>query len=491
MKKAKILVLSLMLMVATVTAAGCTQLETDEEEVEEESLLSESDPITITFWHYYGDYVQEKLNIIVDEFNETKGAQYGVTVELVAKPSIADLEVELSESAQGVVYADEMPSMFLAYPDKILELQELGIISNLDEYMTEEEQELIIDSFLESGILNEEQAMFPVVKSTELIFINETYWNTFASATGYTDEDLLTWEGLMEVAKSYYDYTDALTPDISNDGKALFGMDSLQNFITVGSMQMGVDMFYDEDDLAILDEEILETIFNYYVEGVSMGYFDSVGKFRTDDMRSGDIIAFAGSSASFVYVPEWIEVDGQQEDITWKSLPYPYFESGEPYVLSQGAGIAVSKISDQQQEACVLFLNYFLDYNVDFALDSAYVPVTTEFLEFDSEERLELFQEYGLEENEVATYELVMEQIADEQLYQQDAFDGSYTFRTEIADVFEQAATNIRVIVDAKLDEGVAREGVLEEVDLEEQFETTLTLLEETLTSKGVSYRYN
>lgn len=451
------------------------------------TLLSPADPITVTFWHYYGTYVEEELTAIVDEFNRTIGEEYGVKVETVAKPSIYDLEVELSEAAQGVVYANEMPSMFLAYADKILELQSLGVISNLDDYFTETDKSLIIDSFLSSGIISDEQVMMPVVKSTELIYINDTLWQEFCGQTGFTDDDLLTWEGVQVAAGEYFDYTDDLTPDVANDGKALFGIDSLQNFICVTAMQLGVDMFDGDAGSAVLNEEVLKEIFDYYTECVSLGYFASIGKFRTDDMRSGDIVGFAGSSASFTYVPNWIEVDGQKQDIEWKALPYPYFEDGTPQVLSQGAGVAVSKITDQQQEACALFLNYFLESNIDFALESAYVPVVAEFLEKDADEKNEMFNQYELADNSVNAYQLVIEQIENEQLYQPDTFSGSYAFRTEIASMYEQVASSLYQLAQEKIASGVSREDVVEQLKLDEQFDAMIIALKESLVSQGVA----
>lgn len=496
MKKIKALALALALIVTTF---GCSEdsdtNSTNSSNINQttnqnSTLLSKDEPITVTFWHYYGQYVQDKLNLIVDEFNKTIGAENGVKVETIAKPSISDLEVEISESAQGVVYADSMPSMFLAYADKVLELQELGVISDLDEFFSVDDKTVIIESFLNSGIINDVQTMLPVVKSTELVLLNQTNWNEFAGETGYTHENMETWEGLHEVAVAYYEHTDAKTPDILNDGKALFGFDSMQNFIIVSSMQMGVDIFNEKDDIIVINSDIFEKIFKYYIENMAMGYFASNGKFRTDDVRSGDIIAYAGSSASFVYFPNWIEENGKGKDIEWIPLQYPYFDGEIPKVLSQGAGVAVSKISDKQQEACALFLKFFLEFNLDFAIDTAYIPVVSEFLEATDEEMLEVFSKYELEENGIQAYNLVIEQIEDERLYQAVAFEGSYIFRSEVAEIFEEAGKTIVKLADEKIANGILRENLLDELKIDEYFNTTMETLKERLTSRGVNFRY-
>lgn len=494
MKKFKVLALLAMM----VTMIGCSAETTEQTNnnqtnanntdstYNQYSLLSTDDPIEVTLWHYYAGSAQENLYAIVNDFNATVGAQQGVKVTMVSKPNIASLEVELNEAAQGVVYADAMPSMFLAYADKILELQGLGVISDMNEFFSDEDKEFLIEDFLESGIINGEQVMLPVVKSTEVIYINDTLWQEFATANGYTDEDLRTWEGLLEVSKAYYTYTDEQTPNVANDGKAFFGMDSLSNFISISNMQLGVDLYDAENGKSNIDEEVFRAFFDYYVEAYSMGHLDNIASYRTDDIRSGDLVSFVGSSAGFVYMPDWIEVDGEAMDIEWKSLPYPYYEEGSPYVVSQGAGIAVSKISDQQQQACALFLNFFWEDNIGFAIDSAYVPVTTEFLYSTEAEKKVIFEEYELKDNEIGVYELVLDQISNNELYQSMPFDGSYTLRTEITASFEQIAQNIRELVREKIASGVSRETVFEEIDLDLYFEMTMTNLYEVLSGKGV-----
>lgn len=493
MKRLKILMLTAIVAVSMFgcssdSSANKTEVENnDVQNKNQYSLLSKEDPINLTLWHYYAGSAQQTLDKIADEFNKTIGVDYGVTIQTVSKPSIGDLEIELSASAQGVVYADTMPSMFLAYGDKILELQELDVISDMNNFFSEEDKSLLIKDFMVSGVINDEQVMLPVVKSTEVMYINQTNWDDFASQNGFKNSDLETWEGVLEVSRAYYDYTDAQTPDISNDGKAFFGMDSINNFISVSSYQMGTDIFDVKNAKANIDEEALREVFDFYMEAWSMGYLDSVAKYRTDDIRSGDILAFVGSSAGFVYMPDWIEVDGQKQDIEWNSLQYPYFKDQTPYIVSQGAGIAVSKISDKQQQASALFLNFFWEDNITFALDSAYVPVTTEFLNKTEEEKMEIYTERGLQPNEINTYELVFDQIEGNRLYQPMPFEGSYTIRTELGKVFEQTATNVREIAREKIAKGMSRSQALEAVNLQEHFENMINTFYETLDSKGIS----
>ena len=47
--------------------------------------------------------------------------------------------------------------------------------------------------------------------------LNETDWAAFSAASGATEEALSTWEGIVTTAEKYYNYTDALTPDVPDD----------------------------------------------------------------------------------------------------------------------------------------------------------------------------------------------------------------------------------------------------------------------------------
>ena len=52
--------------------------------------------------------------------------------------------------------------------------------------------------------------MIPVAKSTEILYLNETDWETFAGETGADKEMLKTWEGLAQAAGMYYEWSGAV-----------------------------------------------------------------------------------------------------------------------------------------------------------------------------------------------------------------------------------------------------------------------------------------
>ena len=122
-----------------------------------------------------------------------------------------------------------MPNIFSAYADTAYALDEMGQIADLSEYLSEADRAAFIKDYLSEGDFSGSGSIkiFPVAKSTELLFVNETDWEPFAAATGATYADLATIEGLVSVAERYYEWTDAQTPDIPNDGRAFFGRDAM------------------------------------------------------------------------------------------------------------------------------------------------------------------------------------------------------------------------------------------------------------------------
>ena len=62
------------------------------------------------------------------------------------------------------------------------------------------------------------------------MILNSTDWKPFAQATGVQLSDLETMEGVAEVGRQYYEWTDSLT-GTPNDGKAFWGRDAMANYI--------------------------------------------------------------------------------------------------------------------------------------------------------------------------------------------------------------------------------------------------------------------
>ena len=63
----------------------------------------------ITVWTYYNGDQLESFNSLVNQFNETVGAQKGIKVSTESQGSVNDLETSVMDSAEGKVGAAALP----------------------------------------------------------------------------------------------------------------------------------------------------------------------------------------------------------------------------------------------------------------------------------------------------------------------------------------------------------------------------------------------
>lgn len=130
----------------------------------------------ITVWTYYNGDQLESFNKLVDQFNETTGREKGIRVESASQGSMSDLETNVMDAAQGKVGAAAMPNIFSAYADTAYALDQMGMLVDLSQYLTEDERAQYVQGYLDEGDFDGDGSMkiFPVAKSTELMFLNET-----------------------------------------------------------------------------------------------------------------------------------------------------------------------------------------------------------------------------------------------------------------------------------------------------------------------------
>ena len=457
--------------------------------------LNAKDPVTVVLWHYYVSENQQVLENAVNEFNQTVGAEQGVFVESVAKGSIVELETAVSNSAKGVINSEPMPDIFSSYPDKAIEIDSLGMISDLNQYFTEEEKKEYIPGFLSDGIFdNGRFLILPIVKSTELLYLNATAWNEFTAATDVTNDALQTWEGYYETARRYYAWTDAKTPNIPWDGESMGGLDSIPNFVLIGNKQLGNDMIDADRKEIVLDLPVLHKAFDIYVKAMALEYFNASGKFRSDNVKSGELIAYTGSSSSAAYFPTWIEKSGVRQDIEMIAMPYPTFAGGEPFSIQQGAGMCISNSTPKKEKGAALFLKWFTaqKQNLNFAMNSGYLPVTyTAYQsEFFQNSIQKLYQGTASQKNVASVYEITLEQTK-HNTYAAKPFDGSYKIRLILQSTLSaaaEAAKNSALDLKAK---GLSEEQILLTLDLETRFQSWINSLKQALDNEGIAYRQN
>ena len=432
-----------------------------------------SDPVTVTVWTYYNGDQLDAFNDLTEKFNDTVGKKDGITVETKSLGTAEDLEQNVLAAVNGEVGASEVPNIFSAYSDTAYTMDQKDMLVDLSDYLTDKEKDEYVEEYLKEGDFSDDGSIkiFPVAKSTELLFLNDTDWQKFAEETGAQYEDLQTIEGLVETAGKYYNWTDSQTPETDN-GKALFGRDAMANYLLVGAKELGCDIFEVKDGKMTLnfDEDVIRKLWdNYYVPYVK-GYFSASGRFRSDDVKTGNVLGYVGSTSSATFFPIEVSDDsGDAHEIKLKVLPCPKFKDGDDYAVQQGAGMVVTKSSEEEVKASIKFLKWFTqsENNIEFSVGSGYLPVTNDANSIDKIKSVDSDISSSMEE--ILTKSVA--EINDNNLYYMHAFENGNDARTALQEAFGDTAQQDRNTVDERIAQGESAEEAEAEFLSDEYFE--------------------
>ena len=364
MKKAFSLLLTFLLMLGCLSGCG------------NDSPLDPQKPVTLTMWHNYGGDMQHAMDYLIDQFNSTVGKEQGIIIDVTAISSSSELNKSLAMIVNGDPGAPEMPDIFTGYPKLAIQFWEKGLLADLDNYFTADELSAYIDAFVEEGRLADGGLyVFPIAKSTEVLYVNQTLFDRFAAGTGASADLLSTFEGLAELSKMYYEWS---------GGKQFYAADSWFNFAEVGMAQLGGSIF--EGEALSLEgnnfAHIFETVYPPAVEG-GIAIYDG---YSSDLSKTGDLVCSTGSSAGILFYGDTITyTDGTVENVEYSILPYPVFENGTKAAIQRGGGLMVAKSDEQKECAAGVFIKWLTasEQNMSFVANTGYLPVTKEAFEND------------------------------------------------------------------------------------------------------------
>lgn len=366
-KRSAIIVIMGLIFLSTI--AGCG--------VENKSPLDAKTPVVVTLWHAYNPYVKGAFDQLVSEFNETVGLEQGIIVEAYGYGDQTELEDALYNSASKAIGSDPLPHMFTSYPSNAYRIDQVAPLVALNTYFSEEELKNYRQEFLAEGIWDEQGTVktIPVAKSTELLYLNKTDWDKFSLATGCQLDLLATWEGLAQASALYYQYS---------GGKAMFGMNPLNNFMSITTAQMGGEPYEVNNGQVAFRYTLAQAkkVWDICYVPHLEGWYRS-DNYCSDGIKSGNLIAYVGSSAGAGYFPQIVTISAEENyPIECIVLPYPTITGGQPYMSQRGANIAVTTTDDVHEYAASVFLKWFThsEQNMPFAASTGYIPVENEAL---------------------------------------------------------------------------------------------------------------
>ena len=397
-----------------------------------QNVPSPENPVTLTMWHVYGSQTTSPLNTVIDEFNRTVGKENGITINVVSVTSSSAIDKALLAAASGEPGAADLPDLFTAYP-RVVELIGEENLLTWNAYFTEEELSAFHNDFLSEGYFNDALLMLPIAKSTEALFINQTLFDRFCLETGVSTGDLSTFDGLFEVARKYYDWS---------DGQNFIQLNDYYNYAYIGMKAYGSE-FVRNNQLNLHDEAFRKIWLPLAKTAIYGGICLDDG-YAAAKWKTIDIIANTGSTADVLYQPEEVFYsDNTTEPITTLALPYPLFSEDFSAVVHRGGGLfAVKSDNESKNRAACIFAKWLTnpEHNLNFVTQAGYLPVTDGAMD-------SLFDDIRIVENENyhSVYEAVAQMKQEYSFYALPLYNGASDTQNDFENKWMVIGTNNKI----------------------------------------------
>jgi sn-glycerol 3-phosphate transport system substrate-binding protein len=365
-----------------VSAASAVAPETASATLAEASAASEDPParpVTITFWHTRGSGEQyDVLNHQVTTFNDTIGAEKGVTVEEVFIGGYNDIITK----TQLAIQSGEQPQLAVIGNGHVGYLIEDGALADMMPYAQAASYDVnnLLQPFLEVlGNTDGHLTSIPYIRSTPLLYYNKTMAQTKALTPSNEIEN-----GMVEFCKGFYEVDSATGEaivyglEIPND----FGYLQVANLYQLGSAALSDD---GKSSPALADGAMLKVLSDWRQwvdEGWCRSFASGSGAVSTAELfAQGKLGAYVGSSGGLSNTLNNLKDTGIELGV----LPYPTYAQ-QPLAEIGGGNICVIRQgnTEDQVAACWDFVQHVLSdemvaYNT---IQSGYLPVTRSIVSY-------------------------------------------------------------------------------------------------------------
>ena len=333
------------------------------------SELDKNKPVTLTMWHVYGEQADSPMNRLIDEFNETVGVEKGIIINVTAMSNASKIGEKLLDAHNKIPGSAEMPDLFFAHKSNVLELG-ADCLLDWNEYFSEKELSAYIPEFLEDGTAAGKLSVFPVSKSTHLLFIAGGQFERFSADTGVTYEALSTWDGFFDAAAKYYDWS---------GGKPFCALDYPLRAIELAATESGAGDIFADNGFYDPSNVIFKQTFIKFADSLAKGHIMLSNLYSNTQVMTGEVVAGIGSSAAILYYNDTVTYeDGTSEPMDPEILPLPAENGKKPYITQAGVGLCAYKTTSQKAEASAIFAKWLTEpeRNLEFVCQTGYMPVT-------------------------------------------------------------------------------------------------------------------
>ncbi len=334
----------------------------------EDTLLEKNDPVTIDFWHVYGEQSGSPMDALVQEFNSTIGQDTGVRVRVSNLSSAAEIGGFLKEAQNGGDLLN-MPDLFTCHLADAVALGEENLVDWRD-WFTEEELSDFVPGFLEDGTSADGRLLlFPISKSTQLFMCNGTGFDRFSEACGVKYEDLATWDGFYDAAARFHDWS---------VGRTFCALDYPIRAVELRAMECGSGNFYTENGWYDPNNAVFKESWMQFARALAQGHVVVSDLYSNTQVMTGEVLSGLGSSAAILYYNDTVTYrDGTQEPMDLHVRPMPRTAGRDALMTQAGVGLGACRTTDQKAEAAALFVRWLTEpeRNLDFVAQTGYMPV--------------------------------------------------------------------------------------------------------------------
>lgn len=402
--------------------------------------LDKDNPISITI----GTLEDTSLQTLIDDFNSTVGNDRGIVIEYK----------EVSSN-------DELSSMDIVSTDynTIYSLCANGNVAELSSYFSALD---LGDTYLDTSI---EDISFSGLKAIptkldiNVLVLNKSEWESFASANGLDTSSLATWDSVLSVAETYYN---------SNDNKPFLSIYSGYDIALEMSYQNSVPIVTTASDSASinLSSEAMQNVWNKIVTPQIKGYFVYGGY---ENLESDTTIA------SYCKLSEL----SANDDIIVLQAPY---DINTTYKLNTTA-MAINSTDDTKVYAGVEFIKWLTstDINYKYAINDSCIPANKEC------QRVSNMKEYLYNESISSDINATAELLAvglleSKSIFKVSPFDNISVLETTLDTRINQTETHEVLIkrIQGGVLEAKAYEGILDNSSFKEWYDDICNQLRTT-----------
>ena len=331
------------------------------------TLLDPKKPTTLTMWHVYGEQVDSPMNAFIEQFNKTVGREKGIIINVTLMSNASQIGKKLKDAQTDKAGSKEMPDLFFCHSSDARSLGADNLL-NWKDYFSPSELNDFVPDFLSDGTVDDNLSVFPVSKSTYMLFIAGGVFDRFAAEKKVSLSNLGTWKGFFDVAEKYYEWS---------GGKPFCAIDFLIRLVELCVISDGENISY-KDGWYDVNNPALIKAYDMFATSIAKGHIVVSDMYSNTQVMTGQACAGIGSSASVLYYNDEITYpDNTSEPMNLRVLPMPQ-QTGKQKVATQaGVGLCAYKTTDVKAEASTVFAKWFTEErrNVDFVLSTGYMPV--------------------------------------------------------------------------------------------------------------------